>query len=97
MKRILLLGASVLLLSTFIPQEADAQGRRGFARAGPRGVVVVPRGRPGYAYRPGRGWGPAVGLGVLGGAALGAAAASAYGYADPLRVRASTAGLRRLG
>jgi hypothetical protein len=74
----------VLLLSTFTPQEADAQRRGyGYGRAGPRGVVVAPRYRGGYAYRRGPGWGPAVGLGVLGGVALGAAAAGAYGYADP--------------
>jgi hypothetical protein len=84
MKKLMLLGASVLLLSTFTPQEADAQRRGyGYGRAGPRGVVVAPRYRGGYAYRRGRGWGPAVGLGVLGGAALGAAAAGAYGYTDP--------------
>jgi hypothetical protein len=84
MKKVLLLGASVLLLSTFTPQEADAQWRRGYGygRVGPRAVVVAPRYR-GYAYRRGPGWGPAVGLGVLGGVALGAAAAGAYGYADP--------------
>jgi hypothetical protein len=82
MKKVLLLGASVLLLGTFAPQEADAQWRGGYGRGGPRGVVVAPRYR-GYGYRRGRGWGPAVGLGVLGGVALGAAAAGAYGYADP--------------
>jgi hypothetical protein len=82
MKKVLLLGASVVLLSTFTPQEADAQWRRGYGRVGPRAVVVAPgyRGYRGYGYRRGPGWGPAVGLGVLGGAALGAAAAGAYGY-----------------
>ena len=90
MKRLMLLGASALILATFVPQEADAQqGRRGVR--GPGSGVVVGRGirAPGYAYRGGyrrgRGWGPAVGLGALGLGVLGAAAAAnAYGgYADP--------------
>jgi hypothetical protein len=72
--------------------------RGGVVAVGPRGAVVARRGvvrggygygRRGYAYGPyrrGYGWGPAVGVGILGAAALGAAAAStypAYGYADP--------------
>ncbi len=95
MKRVFLLAAAALLLTTFVPEQADAQGMRrggyggGVAR---RGVAVRPGygARPGYAYRGGyrggyrRGWvAPAVGLGVLGAAAVGAAAASSYGYADP--------------
>ena len=93
MKKILLLAASAVALSTFVPEQAEAQGWR----RGARGPVVVRRGavgvrpgvrygyRPGYAYRRGYGWGPAVGLGVLGAAAVGAAVAAPYygGYADP--------------
>jgi hypothetical protein len=96
MKKVLLLAASVLMLTAFLPEEADAQGRvyrgpRGGAVAvGPRGRVVgVRRGygyRPGYVYRRGYGWGPAAAVGVLGAAALGAAvAAPAYGYDPCLR------------
>ena len=89
MKKLLLLAASTMALMTFIPEQADAQGRRG---VGPRGGVVVARrgvvrpgvryGARGYGYRRGGGWGvpAAVGLGVLGAAAVGAAA---YGYSDP--------------
>jgi hypothetical protein len=78
MKRLMLLGASALILATFVPQEADAQqGRRGVR--GPGSGVVMGRGvrGPGYTYRGGyrrgRGWGPAVGLGALGLGVLGAA------------------------
>jgi hypothetical protein len=90
MKRVVLLAASALVLTAFVPEQADAQGRR----FGVRGPVVVgrgpvyayPRGYYGYRrgyYRPGVG--AAVGLGVLGAAALGAAAAAPYyGYGgDP--------------
>jgi hypothetical protein len=90
MKRVVLLAASALVLTAFVPEQADAQGRR----FGVRGPVVVgrgpvyayPRGYYGYRrgyYRPGVG--AAVGLGVLGAAALGgAAAAPYYGYGgDP--------------
>ncbi|HEX8665851.1 MAG TPA: hypothetical protein VF744_17695 [Beijerinckiaceae bacterium] len=97
MKKVLLLAASVLMLTAFLPEEADAQGRgvrgargvRGGVVVGPRGGVAVRRGygyRPGYAYRRGYGWGPAAAVGVLGAAALGAAvAAPAYGYDPCLR------------
>jgi len=90
MKRVLLLAAAALTLTAFVPEQADAQVRR----FGVRGPVVVgrgpiyayPRGYYGYRrgyYRPGVG--AAVGLGVLGAAALGAAAAAPYyGYGgDP--------------
>ena len=90
MKKFLLLAASTMALMTFIPEPADAQVRRGggVRAVGPRGGVVVARrggvryGARGYGYRRGGGWGvpAAVGLGVLGAAAVGAAA---YGYADP--------------
>ena len=85
MKRALLLAASALVLTAFVPEQADAQGRRfgvrgGVALRGP--VYAYPRGYYGYRrgyYRPGVG--AAVGLGVLGAAALGAAAAAPYyGY-----------------
>ena len=83
MKRVLLLAAAALTLTAFVPEPADAQVRR----FGVRGPVVVgrgpvyayPRGYYGYRrgyYRPGLG--AAVGLGVLGAAALGAAAAAPY-------------------
>ena len=96
MKKVLLLAASVLMLTAFLPEEADAQGRRGVGPRGVRGgVAVAPRGvvvrrgygyRPGYVYRRGYGWGPAAAVGVLGAAALGAAvAAPAYGYDPCLR------------
>jgi len=90
MKRVVLLAASALVLTAFVPEQADAQGRRFGVRGGVvRGPVVVgrgpvygyPRGYYGYrrGYRPGVG--AAVGLGVLGAAALGAAAAAPYyGY-----------------
>ena len=71
-------------------EPADAQGRRFGVRAGVvRGPVIARRGPVyGYGYRRGYrpGVGAAVGLGLLGGAALGAAAAApyyGYGYADP--------------
>src|SRR3954452_24222148 len=83
--------SAALLLTTLIPQQADAQA--GWRRDGYRGGVVRrgPVVRPGYAYRGGYrrgvGWGPAVGLGVLGAAAVGAAVAApyygGYGYSDP--------------
>ena len=91
MKKLLLLGASALLLSTLMPQEADAQGRRHGVRHGhghgPRVMAV----RPGrhihrHHHRRGIGVGPAIGLGILGAAAVGAAVAAphyGYGYADP--------------
>jgi hypothetical protein len=95
MKKVLLLAASVLMLTAFLPEEADAQGRvyrgpRGGVAVGRRGGVVVARRgygyRPGYVYRRGYGWGPAAAVGVLGAAALGAAvAAPAYGYDPCLR------------
>jgi hypothetical protein len=84
MKRALLLAASALVLTAFVPEQADAQGRRFGVRGGVvRGpVYAYPRGYYGYRrgyYRPGVG--AAVGLGVLGAAALGAAAAAPYyGY-----------------
>ncbi|MFL5076310.1 MAG: hypothetical protein ACJ8C9_12070 [Microvirga sp.] len=90
MKKFLLLAASTMALMAFIPEQADAQVRRGggVRAVGPRGGVVVARrggvryGARGYGYRRGGGWGvpAAVGLGVLGAAAVGAAA---YGYSDP--------------
>jgi hypothetical protein len=90
MKRLTLLGATALLLATLVPQEADAQqGRRGVGGPGQRGAIARGVRGPGYAYRGGyrrggRGWGPAVGVGVLGLGILGAAAAAnSYGYADP--------------
>ena len=105
MKKFLLLAASTMALMTFIPEPADAQVRRGggVRAVGPRGGVVVARrgvvrpgvryGARGYGYRRGGGWGvpAAVGLGVLGAAAVGAAA---YGYSRP--VRATAAGLRHV-
>src|SRR3954469_15730942 len=95
MKRALLLAASALVLTAFVPEQADAQGRRFGVRGGVgRGPVIVGRGRvygyPRGYYGYGRGYygpgvGAAVGLGLLGGAALGAAAAAPYyGYGgDP--------------
>src|SRR3954454_8854085 len=92
MKRVLLLAASALVLTALVPETADAQGRRFGVRAGVvRGPVIARRGPIygyGYGYRRGYrpGVGAAVGLGLLGGAALGAAAAApyyGYGYADP--------------
>src|SRR4051812_1914997 len=101
MKKLVLLAASALFLTMLVPEPADAQAgvRRGAYRGGvARGGVVARRGyRGGYAYRGGYGyrggyrrgpgWAPAVGLGVLGAAAVGAAAAApyygGYGYADP--------------
>jgi hypothetical protein len=82
MKRVLLLAASALVLMAFVPEPADAQGRRFGVRGGVvRGpVYAYPRGYYGYrrGYRPGVG--AAIGLG-LGAAALGAAvAAPYYGY-----------------
>jgi hypothetical protein len=94
MKRVLLLAASALVLTALVPEPADAQGRRFGVRAGVvRGPAIARRGPVygyGYGYRRGYrpGVGAAVGLGLLGGAALGAAAAApyygyGYGYADP--------------
>src|SRR5215218_3299537 len=95
MKRVLLLAASALVLTAFVPEQADAQGRRFGVRGGVvRGPVIVGRGpvygypRGYYGYRRGYygpGVGAALGLGILGGAALGAAAAAPYyGYGgDP--------------
>src|SRR4051794_5428570 len=88
MKRVLLLAASALMLTAFVPEQADAQGRRFGVRGGVvRGPVIVRRGpvygypRGYYGYRRGY-YGPglsaAVGLGILGGAALGAAAAAPF-------------------
>src|SRR5829696_6107235 len=81
-------GSAALLFTTLAPEQADA--RAGWRGAGYRGGVVRgPVVRPGYAYRGGYrrgvGWGPAVGLGVLGAAAVGAAVAAPYygGYGDP--------------
>ena len=73
MKRALLLAASALVLTAFVPEQADAQGRRFGVRGGVvRGpVYAYPRGYYGYRrgyYRPGVG--AAAGLGVLGAAAL---------------------------
>ena len=92
MKRVLLLAASALVLTAFVPEQADAQGRHFGVRGGVvRGPVIVGRGpvyaypRGYYGYRRGYygpGLGAAVGLGILGGAALGAAAAAPY-YGDP--------------
>ena len=91
MRHVILLAASALFLTTLVPEPAEAQGRGYRGGGGGRGAVVRHGVRPGYAYRGGgyrrgRGWGPAVGLGVLG-AAVGAAAAGTYyggyGYADP--------------
>ena len=80
MRRVLLLAASALVLTAFVPEQADAQGRRFGVRAGVgRGPVIVGRGRVYgyprgyYGYRRGYygpGVGAAVGLGLLGGAAL---------------------------
>src|SRR3954462_5344390 len=92
MKRVLLLAASALVLTALVPEPADAQGRRFGVRAGVvRGPVIARRGPVyGYGYRRGYrpGVGAAVGLGLLGGAALGAATAApyygyGYRYADP--------------
>src|ERR1051325_2678707 len=88
MKHVLLLAASALVLTAFIPEPADAQVRRFGVRRGPvivgRGpIYAYPRGYYGYRrgyYGPGVG--AALGLGILGGAALGAAAAAPY-YANP--------------
>ena len=91
MKYALLLAGSALTLTMLSPDTAEA--RPGMRRHG-YGSNVVRRGpvaRPGYVYRGyrrGPGWGPAVGLGVFGAAALGAAAIApsygyGYGYADP--------------
>src|SRR5215217_1151957 len=81
MKRVLLLAASALVLTAFVPEQADAQGRRFGVRGGVvRGPVIVGRGpvygypRGYYGYRRGSygpGVGAALGLGILGGAALG--------------------------
>jgi hypothetical protein len=88
-KQLFLLAASALLVTTLVPEQADARaGMRRGGYYGGRGVVVRPGYRGGYAYRGGyrRGWGPAVGVG-LGAAALGAAAVGSYyggyRYADP--------------
>src|SRR5215203_5278272 len=76
MKRVLLLAASALMLTAFVPEPADAQGRRFGVRGGVvRGPVVVGRG-PVYGYPRGyygyrRGYRPGVGA---------AAAAPYYGY-----------------
>jgi hypothetical protein len=98
MKRAMVLAAAALVLTAFVPEKADAQYRRFGPWAGVgRGPVVVgrrfygPRGYYGYRYprpyyRPGLGVGAAVGLGILGGAALGAAAAAPY-YDPCLRQR----------
>ena len=90
MKRAMLVaGSAALLFTTLIPEQADA--RPGWRHGGGYRGGVVRRGpvvRPGYAYRGGyrrgRGWGPAIGLGVLGAAAVGAAVAAPYygGYGD---------------
>src|SRR3954449_6711839 len=82
MKRALLLAAWARVLTAFVPEQANAQGRRFGVRGGVvRGpVYAYPRGYYGYrrGYRPGGG--TAIGLG-LGAAALGAAvAAPYYGY-----------------
>src|SRR4051794_36030379 len=98
MKRALLLAASALVLTAFASEQADAQGRRFGVRGGVgRGPVIVGRGRVYgyprgyYGYRRGYygpGLGAAVGLGILGGAALGAAAAAPYyGYGGAPRFR----------
>src|SRR3954468_12125817 len=97
MKRALLLAASALVLTAFVPEQADAQGRRFGVRGGVvRGpVYAYPRGSYGYRrgyYRPGVG--AAVGLGVLGAAALGAAAAAPYyGYGGATRACVSSRSL----
>ena len=50
MKRAMLLAASALVLTAFVPEQADAQGRRFGVRGGVvRGPVVVGRG-PVYGY-----------------------------------------------
>src|SRR3954447_24947517 len=55
MKRVLLLAASALVLMAFVPEPADAQGRRFGVRGGVvRGpVYAYPRGY--YGYRPATG------------------------------------------
>ena len=97
MKKILMLAASAMLLVAVVPEQADAQGmRRGGGGRGTvmaRGVRPGPAFRPGggyayrggYGYRRGPGWGLPLAAGVLGAAALGAAAYPYYGagYADP--------------
>jgi len=71
----MLLAASALVLTAFVPEQADAQGRRFGVHGGvARGPVIVgrgpvyayPRGYYGYrrGYRPGVG--AALGLGILG-------------------------------
>jgi hypothetical protein len=89
MKRLFLLAVSTLMLTSLAPEQADA--RRLGVRAGVvgRGPVIVGRG-PVYGYRRGYrpGVGAAIGLGVLGAAAVGAAAAApyyGYGYDTCLR------------
>ena len=92
MKRAMLLAAAALMLTACVPEQADAQVRRFGVRGGVvRGPVIVGRGpvygypRGYYGYRRGYygpGLGAAVGLGILGGAALGAAAAAPY-YGGP--------------
>jgi hypothetical protein len=62
MKKFLLLAASTMALMTFIPEQADAQVRRGggVRAVGPRGGVVVARRgvvRPGVRYGRGYGYG----------------------------------------
>ena len=88
MKRLLLLATCAGALTMLAPEPADAQHRHGFRGHGRGGVVH--RGVRPYAYhhhrrhyRRGHGWGPAVGLGVLGAAALGAAAVGSGYYAAP--------------
>jgi hypothetical protein len=98
MKRVLLLAAAALTLTAFVPEQADAQVRR----FGVRGPVVVGRGpvyaypRGYYGYRRGYygpGLGAAVGLGILGGAALGAATAAPFtGTRACVSSRSSTPG-----
>jgi len=89
MKRLSLLAVSTLMLTSLAPEQADA--RRLGVRAGVvgRGPVIVGRG-PVYGYRRGYrpGVGAAIGIGVLGAAAVGAAAAApyyGYGYDPCLR------------
>src|SRR3954469_21867493 len=82
MKRVLLLAASALVLTAFVPEQADAQGRRFGVRGGVvRGpVYAYPRGYYGYrrGYRPGVGGG--IGFGFRGGRPRAAVAAPYYGY-----------------
>jgi len=73
----MLVAAAALVLTAFVPEKAEAQYRRWGYGGYPRYYGYGYR-YPRPYYRPGLGVGAAVGLGILGGAALGAAAAAPY-------------------